>query len=122
MRDVVDRLANDAAGAGANLYVLFADASFLDAFSAANGERARFAATEGPSPRNSSNISLLREQGVLASGLERLAGGSGGALIHVDAGQEARAFQRILRETSAYYLLGSNWLTTIATAECIRSR
>jgi VWFA-related protein len=105
INDVVDRLAGDAAAAGANLYVLFADASFLYAFSAANGERARYAATEGPSARDS-NASLLREQGTLALGLERLAGGAGGALLKVESGQEERAFQRILRETSAYYLLG----------------
>ena len=42
---------------------------------------------------------------MLALGLERLAGGAGGALLQVEAGQEERAFQRILRETSAYYLL-----------------
>ena len=47
----------------------------------------------------------MRESTALASGLDRLAGTAGGALLRVDAGGEERAFSRILRETSAYYVL-----------------
>jgi hypothetical protein len=48
----------------------------------------------------------MREQATTAGGLERLAGTAGGTLLRVEPGGEDRALQRILRETSAYYLLG----------------
>jgi hypothetical protein len=66
------------------------DTSFLDAFS----ER------RGPSP------TLLRDSGSLAAGLEMVAGAAGGALIRVQAGTGDSAFQRVLRENAAYYVLG----------------
>jgi VWFA-related protein len=93
--DVSGLIANvreDAARAGATIYVLHLDSSFLEAFSAANG---------GPL-----QTSLLRDQSATAGGLERLAGTAGGTLLRVEPGGEERAFDRVLRETSAYYLLG----------------
>ena len=89
--DIVDRIGAEAAKADANLYVLHMDSSFLQTFSATSSAVA---------PR-----SQMRESAALASGLERLAGTAGGAMVHVEPGAEDRAFERILRETSAYYLL-----------------
>lgn len=89
---VITTVGEDAAHAGATIYVLHMDSSFLEAFSAANAA--------GPS------TSLLRDQSASGGGLDRLAGTAGGTLIHVEPGSEERAFQRVLRETSAYYLLG----------------
>lgn len=92
---LVNTLGEDAARAGANIYVLHLDSSFLNAFSVSNAG--------GPS--TSASRSLLRQSSALATSLERLAGSAGGTLVHVEPGGEDRAFQRILRETSAYYLL-----------------
>jgi hypothetical protein len=43
---------------------------------------------------------------MLATGLELVAGGAGGAVVRVQAGTGASAFERITRETSARYVLG----------------
>ena len=92
---LVGTLGEDAARADANIYVMHLDSSFLNAFSASNAV--------GPS--SSSSRSLMRQSSALALSLDRLAGASGGTLVRVEPGGEDRAFQRILRETSAYYLL-----------------
>ena len=92
---LVGTLGEDAARADANIYVMHLDSSFLNAFSASNAV--------GPS--SSSSRSLMRQSSALALSLDRLAGASGGTLVRVVPGGEDRAFQRILRETSAYYLL-----------------
>jgi hypothetical protein len=89
---MITTMGEEAAKASATLYVLHMDSSFLEAFSAASGAGAP--------------TSLLRDQGASEGGLDRLAGTAGGTLVHVEPGSEDRAFQRILRETSAYYLLG----------------
>ena len=89
---IISTVGEAAARAGATIYVLHLDSSFLEAFSAANGNAVR--------------PSLMRDQSASAGGLERLAGTAGGTLLRVEPGSEDRAFQRILRETSAYYLLG----------------
>jgi VWFA-related protein len=89
---VVTTLGELAARSNTTLYVLHMDSSFLEAFSAANS-------TGAPA-------SLMRDQGVSEGGLDRLAGTAGGTLVRVEPGGEDRAFQRILRETSAHYLLG----------------
>jgi VWFA-related protein len=88
---IIDLIGAEAAKADAVVYVLHMDSSFLQAFSASNG---------GPVSR-----SLMRESAALGSGLERLAGTAGGALLHAEPGGEDIAFQRILRETSSYYVL-----------------
>jgi VWFA-related protein len=96
--NIVEMLAAEAASSRANLYVLHVDSSFLQSFSVGNGAGgARTAAGVGRSS--------LRESSALAAGLDRLAGATGGTLVRVEPGGEDRAFQRILRETSAYYLL-----------------
>jgi VWFA-related protein len=89
---LITTVGEDAARAGATIYVLHMDSSFLEAFSAANG--------------GSVQTSLLRDQSATAGGLDRLAGTAGGTLVRVEPGGEDRAFDRVLRETSAYYLLG----------------
>jgi VWFA-related protein len=92
---VVQTLGEDAAKAAANIYALHLDSSFLNAFSAANA---------GP-PSVSGSRSTSRQSSALSTSLERLSAAAGGTLIHIERGMEDRAFQRILRETSAYYLL-----------------
>jgi VWFA-related protein len=88
---IITTMGEMAALANATLYVLHMDSSFLEAFSAANG---------GGAPS-----SLMRDMSIGESGLDRLAGTAGGTLVRVQPGGEDRAFQQILRETSAYYLL-----------------
>jgi VWFA-related protein len=82
-------LARAAAAAGATLYVLQLDTSFLDAFSADRGR---------------ASPSFYRDSAALGRGLELLAGASGGTLFRVTTGADF-AFDRVLRETAAYYLL-----------------
>src|SRR5262245_24899068 len=95
---IVEMLAAEAASVRANLYVLHVDSSFLQSFSVSSG---------AGGARTASGVarSALRESTALAAGLDRLAGATGGTLVRVEPGGETRAFQRILRETSAYYLL-----------------
>ena len=86
----IQSVGREAAASNANVYVLHMDSSFIEAFS----ER------RGPSP------TLFRDSNALASGLEMVAGAAGGALLRVQAGTGDSAFQRVLLENSAYYLLG----------------
>jgi VWFA-related protein len=88
---LISELGRQAARVNALLYVLHLDNSFIDAFSAKGG---------GVRP------SMMRESAVLGAGLDRMAGTAGGALIRVEAGSGDYAFDRVLRETSAHYLLG----------------
>ena len=90
MASEIQQAGREAAASNTNIYVLHMDSSFIDAFS----ER------RGPSP------TLLRDSGALGAGLERIADTAGGALLRVQAGTGDTAFQRVLRENSAYYLLG----------------
>ncbi len=84
---VIGRLA---AAANTNIYALHFDSSFLDSYS--------------PESRSMSQT-LFRDSSIAAMGLEAIAGGSGGSVFRVVTGPES-AFGRILRETSAYYVLG----------------
>jgi len=88
---IISDIGERAARSNTNLYVLHMDSSFIDAFSAPGGRIA---------------TSFMREATALGAGLDRLAGIAGGALVRVEAGTGDYAFQRVLRETSAYYLLG----------------
>jgi VWFA-related protein len=81
-----------AAASNTTIYALHMDSSFLDAFSAARG---------GGVPHT-----LFRDSGMFATGLEMIAGANGGDVLRVQAGTADSAFDRVLRETSAHYLLG----------------
>jgi VWFA-related protein len=80
-----------AARSNVNLYVMHLDSSFDDMFSADRG-------------RNRSSV--LRDDMLLGLALEHFAGAAGGALFRIRGGLTDFAFDRVLRETSAYYLLG----------------
>jgi VWFA-related protein len=92
MKTQTVELGQEVAAANTNLYVLHLDNYFLDAFSAASN---------GPNM-----TTLFRDKTALGEGLDLLAGAAGGALFRVEAGMPDSAFERVLRETSAYYLLG----------------
>jgi len=83
-------LGRQAAAANANIYVLHVDNAFLEAYSA--NER-------------SVSPSLDRDLAMLRGGLETMAAASGGALFTVVARADA-AFERVLTETAAAYVLG----------------
>jgi len=82
-----------AAAANTSFYLIHMDSSFLDAFSVVR-----------PGPPNVQ--SLLRDRNILGIGLERIVDSAGGELFRVEAGTGDAAFNRVLTETSAYYLLG----------------
>ena len=81
----------EALRANVNLYVLHMDTSFLDVYS-----------TSGP-PNMST---IFRDNSAMARGLDLVAGGAGGALLTIAAGTGDSAFNRVLKETSAHYVLG----------------
>ena len=58
------------------------------------------------SPRDAGiTPTLFRDGNALAAGLENIAGAAGGGVFRVQAGNGDFAFDRVLRENSAYYLL-----------------
>jgi VWFA-related protein len=80
----------EAASASTALYVLHVDMSFLEAFSSRTGGK--------PAP------SLMRDSTAFVDGLATMAGSAGGHLFRVFTDAD-EIFDRVLRETSAYYLL-----------------
>ena len=90
MGSEIRELGREAAQANSNLYVLHMDSSFMDAF----------ATRRGITP------TLFRDSNALAAGLEMVAGAAGGAVYRVQAGNGDFAFDRVLRETSAHYVVG----------------
>ncbi len=84
------RLGLAAANAHIALYVLHLSRAFVDAVDAESGVRSETG---------------FADEAVTREGLETLAGYARGALVRVVAGADF-AFDRIVRETSAYYLLG----------------
>ncbi|MEX2272825.1 MAG: VWA domain-containing protein [Vicinamibacterales bacterium] len=91
LRLEADSLGIRAAQANAVIYTLHMDVNFLLAFSAANAARGL--------------QTVYRNSSILATGLERFTAFSGGTFITVPTGPDS-AIRRVLRETSAYYLLG----------------
>jgi VWFA-related protein len=79
-----------AADLGILLYTLHLNTSFLDAFSPQAG---------------SVSQTLMRETAVYARGLDTFNGTAGGTLLEVNTGPDF-AIERVIRETSKYYLLG----------------
>ena len=94
---VMGQVGSAAASADANLYVLHYDNLFMDVYSASSRTTSR------PQDRFES---LFADRHAMGQGLEVIAGKAGGALLRVEAGTGETAFNRVLRETSAYYLLG----------------
>ena len=88
---VTSAVGEQAARSNVNLYVMHLDSSFDDMFSADRG-------------RNKSSV--LRDDMLLGLALDHFAGAAGGALFRIRGGLSDFAFDRVLRETSAYYLLG----------------
>jgi VWFA-related protein len=82
-------LGRAAAATNLSLFVLHIDSGFLDAFSASE---------------QTISDTLFRDLGMMSTGLETIAGSSGGSLARVMAGADF-AFDRVLRETAASYLL-----------------
>jgi hypothetical protein len=98
--DVSGRLAgiaDEVAKADAQIYVVHLDDSFFEATSVANPSSA------DPSVNV---IKQMADAHTAALGLEQLAGTTKGTYIQIAAGTADRAFDRVLRETTAYYLLG----------------
>jgi VWFA-related protein len=93
MRIVGDDLAN----AQANLYVLHLDQTFMEVYSASAPMSRR------PADRFES---MSADRFVATAGLEILAGRSGGTIFSIDAGTPDHVFDRLLRETAAYYVIG----------------
>ncbi len=85
-----------AARANVSLYALHMDSSFADAMSGRDPFSRR-----GPDVQT-----LFRDGNLMAQGLEMVAGAAGGAVMRVMAGTGDAAFDRVLKETSAHYVLG----------------
>jgi VWFA-related protein len=90
-------IGEEAAAAETNLYVMHWDTHFLETFSAVN-------ATSTAS--GDRFTSAFRDSDTFRHGLDMVAGKSGGALLAIEAGTGQSAFDRVLRENMAYYLIG----------------
>ncbi|HEY7475669.1 MAG TPA: VWA domain-containing protein [Vicinamibacterales bacterium] len=90
-------LGEEAATSETNLYVLHWDTNFLETYSAVNPTG---------STAGDRFTSAFRDSDTFRHGLDAVAGKSGGALLAVEAGTGQNAFDRVLRENTAYYLLG----------------
>jgi|SRR5579862_9584804 len=107
-----------AAAADATLYVLHIDNSYLDTYSASapsvrtqnprdTDQTVGSATGDKPAVRATDRyLSQVRDGDLQALGLQRIAGETGGEYIRIAAGSGDIAFDRVLKETSAYYLLG----------------
>jgi hypothetical protein len=91
------RLGEQAARANVQPYFVHVDNSFEELMSAANHG----------SPRPDLRFrNALGDAALWANGLERMAGESGGVFLSWKNGTGELVFNRLLSETSAYYLLG----------------
>ena len=82
-------VAREAASANVDVFALHLDWSFQEALGSRGGLRTSF----------------FRDSNMAATGLEMVAGASGGSVIRVYGTSPDRAFDRILRETSVNYIL-----------------
>lgn len=87
-------LGEAAARSSVSIYTLFVDNSVLEQFSAERRQEMR------------SQVNMARDAEVASGWLSLFSGASGGALMKVLTGNGEYAFGRIVRETSAYYLVG----------------
>lgn len=90
MRNDAMQAGKEASAAGIVLYTLHLNTAFLDSFS-----------PDAPSAQQTA----MREAGVYAKGLDTFNGYAGGTFLEVNTGPDF-AIDRLMRETSAYYLLG----------------
>jgi VWFA-related protein len=97
LQSVMRIVGDDLANAQANLYVLHLEQTFMEVYSAAAPMSRR------PADRFES---MSADRFVATAGLEILAGRSGGTIFSVDAGTPDHVFDRLLRETAAYYVIG----------------
>ena len=86
----IAQVGREAASANLDVFALHLDWSFQEALSSKGGLRS----------------SYFRDSTMAATGLEIVAGTTGGTVIRVRGTSPDVAFDRILRETSAYYVLG----------------
>jgi VWFA-related protein len=96
LRSQTQVLGKMAAASGVNLYIVQMDTSFGDQFLPSRSHDAT-----GFASRNQ-----LRESAVLGTGLDMLAGDTGAARFNINAGTGDAIWDRVLRETASYYLLG----------------
>jgi VWFA-related protein len=83
-------LGRDAAAANVSMFALHLDWTFITSLSAQGGSRSSF----------------FRDSNLATAGLELAAATAGGAVTRVMGGNPDAAFDRVLRETAAHYLLG----------------
>jgi VWFA-related protein len=86
----ISQLGREAAAANLDVFALHLDWSFQEALASKGGLR----------------TSYFRDSTIAATGLEIVAGTSGGTVIRVRGTSPDVAFDRIMRETSSYYVLG----------------
>jgi VWFA-related protein len=86
----VASLAREVARGNVSVFALHLDWSFLESLSSRSGLR----------------LSYFRDSNMAATGLEMVAGAAGGAVFRVHGTSPDVAFDRVLRENSAHYLLG----------------
>jgi VWFA-related protein len=89
-RAEISQLGRDAAAANLDVFALHLDWSFQESLASKGGLR----------------TSYFRDSNLAATGLEIVAGTAGGTVIRVRGTSPDVAFSRIMRETSAYYVLG----------------
>jgi VWFA-related protein len=92
--DVSRVLGQTLARANASLYTLHVESNPREVFAASRRMIGRPGAD------------MVREQRMQSSWLEQLSDAAGGLLLHVGRDDGAAGWQQVLRETSAYYLLG----------------
>src|SRR4029453_15803559 len=86
----ISQLGREAGAANLDVFALHLDWSFQEALASRGGLRTRY----------------FRDSNIAATGLEIVAGTSGGTVIRVRGPSPDVAFDRIMRETSSYYVLG----------------